>query len=106
VTGNWWFVARSEPINNPAKQFTAIRRHAGVAKCTIQGLRRSVITNWVKKLSIQVFQTRAGHSSITTTRKYYLAVHSEDFDIINEWLNNILARESDDWHQIDTNMCF
>jgi len=50
----------------------------------------------VKKLSIQVVQTLAGHSSITTTRKYYLAVHSEDFDIINEWLNNILARESDD----------
>jgi site-specific recombinase XerD len=50
----------------------------------------------VKKLPIQVVQTLAGHFSITTTRKYYFAVHSEDFDIINEWLNSILARESDD----------
>lgn len=49
-----------------------------------------------KHLKWALFQTRAGHSSITTTRKYYLAVYSEDFDIINEWLNNILARESDD----------
>jgi integrase len=48
-----------------------------------------------KHLKWALFQTRAGHSSITTTRKYYLAVYSEDFDIINEWLNNILARESD-----------
>jgi len=55
-------------------------------------LRRSAITNWAKKLPIQVFQILAGHSDIATTRKYYLAVRSEDLALANELVDEILAR--------------
>jgi integrase len=44
----------------------------------LHDLRRSTITNWAKELPIQVVQQLAGHSDISTTRKYYLAVQPED----------------------------
>lgn len=86
--------SRSEPINNIARKFTEIRTVAGVAKCTIHDLRRSAITNWARQLPIQVVQTLAGHSSITTTRNYYLAVRPEDFDSANQVQNSIMSGEA------------
>jgi len=55
-------------------------------------LRRSAITNWAKKLPIQVVQELAGHSGISTTRKYYLSVRPEDLASANKFLNKILAK--------------
>jgi len=83
---------RSEVINNLRKNFHAIRRRAGVTECTLHDLRRSAITNWASQLPIQVVQQLAGHSDITTTRKYYLTVRSEDMVFANKVLNDILAR--------------
>ena len=65
---------------------------ASVDECVIHDLRRSAITNWAKKLPIQVVQELAGHSDISTTRKYYLAVRSEDLASANKFLNQILAK--------------
>ncbi len=90
--GTW--NSRSEPINNIARNFTDIRTAAGVAECTIHDLRRSAITNWARRLPIQVVQTLAGHSSITTTRKYYLAVRPEDYDSANQVQNIIMSGEA------------
>lgn len=87
--GKWH--SRSEPINNIARDFTQIRIAAKVNKCTIHDLRRSAITNWAQELPIQVVQTLAGHSSITTTRKYYLAVRPEDLDAACTWQNTIMS---------------
>ena len=83
---------RSEVINNLRKNFHIIRRRAGVTECTLHDLRRSAITNWASQLPIQVVQQLAGHSDITTTRKYYLTVRSEDMVSANKVLNDILAR--------------
>ena len=83
---------RSEVINNLRKNFHAIRRRAGVTECTLHDLRRSAITNWASQLPIQVVQQLAGHSDITTTRKYYLTVRSEDMVSANKVVNSILAR--------------
>ena len=83
---------RSEIINNLRKNFHAIRRRAGVTECTLHDLRRSAITNWASQLPIQVVQQLAGHSDITTTRKYYLTVRSEDMVSANKVVNSILAR--------------
>jgi integrase len=87
---------RSALVNNLTRDFNVIRRRANVAECTIHDLRRSAITNWAQRLPIQVVQTLAGHSNIATTRKYYLAVRSEDFVAAGELLNSILAKTPDD----------
>jgi integrase len=91
---NW--TPRSEIINNLRKNFNAIRSRAGLTKCTLHDLRRSAITNWAWYLPIQVVQQLAGHSDISTTRKYYLTVRSEDMVSANKVLNSILAKTKDD----------
>lgn len=83
---------RSQVINNLDRDFGVIKRRAGVAKCVLHDLRRTAITNWAKKLPIQVVQQLAGHADITTTRKYYLAVRSEDLASANDVVNSILAK--------------
>jgi len=78
------------------RQFEGIRRRGRVEKCTLHDLRRSAVTNWAKKLPIQVVQQLAGHSNMTTTREYYLAVRPEDLVSASELLNSILARTVED----------
>jgi integrase len=56
-------------------------------------MRRSAITNWAQALPIQVVQQFSGHSTITTTRKYYLAVRPEDVKKAGEFLNKLLSPE-------------
>jgi len=88
--GNW--TSRSEIINNLRRNFGVICRRAGVSECTLHDLRRSAITNWAGQLPIQVVQQLAGHSDISTTRKYYLTVRSEDMAYANRVLNSILTK--------------
>lgn len=87
ATGHWH--ARSEEINNLSRDFDVIQRRANVRRCTLHDLRRSAITNWAQKLPIQVVQQLAGHSSINTTRKYYIAVRPEDIALANEIVSSI-----------------
>jgi integrase len=87
--GKW--TPRSEIINNLARDFGVIRDRARIAECSLHDLRRSAITNWAWHLPIQVVQQLAGHSDISTTRKYYLTVRSEDMVSANKVVNNILA---------------
>jgi len=42
-----------------------------------------------------IFQVR-GHASITTTRKYYLAISTEDLQSASKWLKKILAGKNSD----------
>jgi len=88
--GTW--TPRSQVINNLDRYFRAIRIRSGIGKCTLHDLRRTAITNWAKKLPIQVVQILAGHSEIATTRKYYLAVRPEDIALANNLVDEILAR--------------
>ena len=86
----------SEIINNMNRDFEVITRRAGVNTYTIHDLRRSAITNWAQKLPIQVVQQLAGHSDISTTRKYYLTVRPEDMTSATEILNNLVAEACGD----------
>jgi hypothetical protein len=88
--GTW--TPRSQIINNLDRDSRILQCKAGIDKCVIHDLRRSAITNWAKKLPIQVVQELAGQSDISTTRKYYLAVRSEDLASANKLLNQILAK--------------
>jgi len=88
--GEW--NTRKQPVYNISKNFHRVRCRAGVAKCTIHDLRRSAITNWAQKLPIQVVQQLAGHSNITTTRKYYLTVRDEDMVKAGKVLTEVLIQ--------------
>ena len=86
--GDW--DERSTMVNNLSRAFSALCEKAGIEDCSPHDLRRSAITNWAQKLPIQVIQKLAGHSSISTTRKYYLSVREEDFDMACELINQNL----------------
>lgn len=88
--------SRSETVNNMSRDFEVIRRRAGLLDCTLHDLRRSAITNWAQHLPIQVVQQLAGHSNITTTRKYYVSVRSEDIVSASKIMNRILASRVSD----------
>ncbi|MFB3894284.1 MAG: tyrosine-type recombinase/integrase [Phycisphaerae bacterium] len=65
-------------VNNVLRDFKAIRRRSGIAFCTIHDFRRSCITNWARRMPVHVVRVLAGHSSLETTNKYYLAVQDGD----------------------------
>jgi hypothetical protein len=48
--------------------------------------------NRAKRPPLQIVQQLAEHSSITTTRKNYLAVRSEDLALASDAVNIIMAR--------------
>ena len=54
----------------------------------------ALFTNWASQLPIQVVQQLAGHSDISTTRKYYLTVRSEDMVSANKVINRIFTESS------------
>jgi len=54
-------------------------------------LRRSCITNWARRLPIQTVQHLAGHSSITTTRRFYLAVLETDCAVAREIQSELMT---------------
>ena len=91
LTGQW--NERSEVVNNLGRDFEFIRRRVGIPQCTLHDLRRSAITNWARHLPIQVVQQLAGHSSISTTRKYYLSVRPDDIVSASAMINGLLAKK-------------
>jgi integrase len=92
--GRW--NSRSEIINNLRKNFQNMRCRAGLAKFTLHDFRKSAITNWAQHLPIQVVQQLAGHSDISTTREYYIAVRAEDLAVANAVLKRVLDPKQDD----------
>jgi integrase len=86
----------SGTLNNINRSFEVIRRRSGIHRCTIHDLRRSAITNWAQYLPIQVTQQFAGHSDISTTRKYYISVRSEDIAFASQVINKIMANAKKD----------
>ncbi|MHC4131289.1 MAG: tyrosine-type recombinase/integrase [Planctomycetota bacterium] len=81
---------RTDVVNNMTSSFHRIRKKAKVDRCKIHDFRKSAITNWSRKLPIQVTRKLAGHSNIKTTLEYYLAVRPEDFRLAGEVFNEIL----------------
>ena len=81
-----------ELVNNISRSMEVICRRAKVKFFTPHDLRRTCITNWAKKLPIQTVQHLAGHSSMTTTRKYYLSVQKSDLKMARELQSKLVTK--------------
>ncbi|HIJ67451.1 MAG TPA: site-specific integrase, partial [Planctomycetes bacterium] len=62
------------PDENFSKPFKQILRAAKISDGCFHDLRRTAITNWARCLPLRDVMSLAGHSSIETTQKYYLAL--------------------------------
>jgi len=91
--GKW--NSRSEIINNMREDFQSIRCLPGLARFTLNDLRRSAITNWAQRLQIQVVQKLAGHSDMKTTQQYYLAVRQEDIVAANTVVRSFFSQNEE-----------
>ena len=87
--GEW---KSTSTLNNIHRSFEIILKKADIQRCTIHDLRRSAITNWARFLPIQVTQQFAGHSDISTTRKYYISVRPEDIAFASQVINKIMEK--------------
>ena len=67
-------------INNLERDWRQLVSGADLPHTTIHDLRRSAITNWERVLPIHVVMKLAGHASMETTRRYYLAVTADDME--------------------------
>ncbi len=81
-----------ELINNLIRSLEVICNRAKIEPFTPHDLRRSCITNWAKKLPIQVVQKLAGHSHMETTRKYYLSIQRCDLDEARKIQSKVMAK--------------
>lgn len=81
----------SEIVNNLIRDLKVIYRYVAVNPFTVHDLRRSCITNWSKMLSIKTIQHLAGHSSIETTRKYYLSVQQSDLNMARQVQSKVMT---------------
>ena len=58
---------------------------------SLHDLRRTCLTIWSRGVSIQDVMRLAGHSSVTTTQKYYLATTEDQFRLAREAASAALA---------------
>jgi len=56
----------------------------GKPSVSLHDLRRSCITNWAKRVSIQVVMKLAGHSNIETTRRSYLSTTEDQMQLAQQ----------------------
>ena len=82
-------------INNLLRDLKGFARRAKVAtkgpKLTWHGLRKTCITNWSKRLPANVAKELAGHSSITTTDRYYLRVTQDQRELTRQIMQEIVT---------------
>jgi len=67
---------------NAGRDFTALCQRAGVKRYAkpFHTLRKTCLTNWARRFPAHVVAAWAGHSSIETTREYYLQVSEAEYE--------------------------
>src|SRR4030042_1911168 len=83
-------------VNNLIRDLQVMCVRACIESFTLHDLRRSYITNWAQVLPIHIVQRFAGHSDITTTQQYYLAVRESDMERARQFQSEILASDLTD----------
>ncbi len=77
-----WTVDKGRsPVSKFCHHFNKIRKLAGIETGTFHDLRRTCLSNWVAQgLSLHEVKELAGHASIETTERFYLAVRKDVVD--------------------------
>jgi len=80
-TGQWTVEKGRSPLSKFCHHFNKIRRLASIETGTFHDLRRTCLSNWVAQgLSLHEVKELAGHASIETTERFYLAVRKDIVD--------------------------
>jgi integrase len=77
-----WTVEKGRcPLSKFCHHFNKIRRRAGIDTGTFHDLRRTCLSNWIAQgLPLHEVKELAGHASIETTERFYLAVRTDVVD--------------------------
>jgi len=77
-----WTVAKGRcPLSKFCHHFNKVRRRAGIDTGTFHVLRRTCLSNWIAQgLPLHEVKELAGHASIETTERFYLAVRTDVVD--------------------------
>ena len=78
-------------VHNLVPDIKVVCRHSAVNPFTFHDLRRWCITNWWKKLLVQMVKHLTGHSSIETMRKYYLSVQQSDLNAARQVQSELIT---------------
>jgi len=79
--GQWTVEKGRSPLSKFCHHFNRIRSLAGIRTGTFHDLRRTCLSNWiVQGLSLHEVKELAGHASIETTERFYLAVRKDILD--------------------------
>jgi integrase len=80
-TGQWTVEKGRSPLSKFCRHFNKIRRRAGIETGTFHDLRRTCLSDWVAQgLRLHEVKELAGHASIETTERFYLAVRTDVVD--------------------------
>ncbi len=83
--GQWNVEKGRCPVSKFCHHFNKIRDRAGILTGTFHDLRRTCLSNWiVQGLSLHEVKELAGHASIETTERFYLAVRKDLLDRARE----------------------
>jgi integrase len=79
--GQWSVDKGRSPLSKFCHHFNKIRKLASIETGTFHDLRRTCLSNWVVQgLSLHEVKELAGHASIETTDRFYLAVRKDVVD--------------------------
>ena len=79
--GQWNVDKGRCPVSKFCHHFNKIRDRAGICTGTFHDLRRTCLSNWiVQGLNLHEVKELAGHASIETTERFYLAVRKDVLD--------------------------
>jgi integrase len=79
--GQWNVERGRSPLSKFCHHFNRIRSLSGIRTGTFHDLRRTCLSNWiVQGLSLHEVKELAGHASIETTERFYLAVRKDVLD--------------------------
>jgi integrase len=80
-----------DPIPGLHAAWRTLLKRADVSYATFHDLRRSAITNWARRIPIQVTQRLAGHVSVATTMQFYVGVLDDDMDNARQAIEATIA---------------